>query len=231
VRRAVPLLALALAGCGSAAARELPDPAGPPPSPALTERPAGRELDGAAPAAPVVAGGRTYSLSAAAGAVRVRPECADPVALAGLDRGAKLAVLCGRERSVELYDRRTLERVGSVGAGIGPTGLATDGVELLYVVDSVGEALLVFHLRPRFELIRRVHLGGGPYAIAFDGARRSLWITLNGANRLDNYAAGSRPVIRDTVPMIRGARAVAVDGGVVTVSGHDQRQVLRVRSK
>ena len=41
VRRLAPLLALVLAGCGSAPAAELPAPAGPPVSPALTERPAG----------------------------------------------------------------------------------------------------------------------------------------------------------------------------------------------
>ena len=77
-------------------------------------------------------------------------------------------MLCGRERVLEVYDARTLERLGRTGAGIGPVGLATDGVQLLYVTDVEGDALLVFHLRPRFELIRRVHVIGGPYAISFD---------------------------------------------------------------
>ena len=94
-----------------------------------------------------------------------------------LDRGKQIAVLCGRERVLEIYDTETLKRLGRVGAGIGPTGLATDGVELLYVTDALGEALLVFHLRP-FELIRRVHLGGAPYAIAYDRERWGLWIAL-----------------------------------------------------
>ena len=130
----------------------------------------------------------------------------EPIAVEVLDRGKKVAVLTGRERTLEIYDARTLERVGKTGAGIGPTGLATDGVELLWVTDVKGDALLVFHLRPRFELIRRVHQIGGPYAIAFDRERRGLWITVARTNQLVHYAAGSRPVLRETFPSIRDAR-------------------------
>ena len=103
-------------------------------------------------------------------------------------------MLCGRERVLEVYDARTLERLGRTGAGIGPVGLATDGVQLLYVTDVKGDALLVFHLRPRFELIRRVHVIGGPYAIAFDQERWELddRASADGA-RSCNYAAGKPP--------------------------------------
>ena len=95
----------------------------------------------------------------------------------------------------------------------------------------LGEALLVYHLRP-FELIRRVHLGGGPYAIAYDRERWGLWIALAGANRLVNYAAGTRPVIRETLPSIRDARddhpSPATPSRCVSDS---ERQVLRLRSR
>jgi hypothetical protein len=155
----------------------------------------------------------------------------EPTALALLDRGAKVAVLCGRERVLEVYDAHTLKRLGRTGAGIGPTGLATDGAALLYVTDFEGDALLVFHLRPRFELIRRVHVIGGPYAIAFDKERWGLWIALNRANRLVNYAAGNRPVLRATLPSIPDARAVSVGDDMVTVSSQRRRQVLRLRSR
>ena len=148
-----------------------------------------------------------------------------------LDRGKKIAVLTGRERTLEIYDAKTLERVGKTGAGIGPTGLATDGVEILYVTDVEGDALLVFHLRPRFELIRRVHQIGGPYAIAFDRERWGLWMTLARTNQLVNYAAGSRPVWRETFPSIRDAREVSVVDDVVIVSSERENQVLRVRSR
>jgi hypothetical protein len=100
---------------------------------------------------------------------------------------------------LEVYDARTLQRLGRAGAGIGPVGLATDGVQLLYVTDVEGDALLVFHLRPRFELIRRVHVIGGPYAISFAKDRWELTIELRRAGKVVKYAAGIRPVWRETV--------------------------------
>jgi hypothetical protein len=225
VLRLAPLLALALAGCGSAAAAELPAPAGPPRSPALSEAPAGRvEPGGADPRrgefSVDAARDRLTSPSGASA-----PTCREPVAAEMLDRGARVAVLCGRERVLDIHDARTLERLGRASAGIGPARLATDGVEILYVTDVLGDALLVYHLRP-FELIRRVHLGGGPYAIAYDRERWGLWITLNGANRLVHYSAGNRPVIRESLPSIRDARDVAVGEDEVVVLGRDERQIL-----
>jgi hypothetical protein len=226
VLRLVPLLALALAGCGSAAAAELPAPAGPPRSPALTEPPAGRVDRGpalAVAAAPFEVDRERDRLVKRSG--ESAPTCREPVAAEMLDRGARVAVLCGRERVLDVHDARTLERLGRASAGIGPARLATDGVEILYVTDVLGDALLVYHLRP-FELIRRVHLGGGPYAIAYDRERWGLWITLNGANRLVHYSAGNRPVIRESFASIRGARDIAVGADEVVVLGRDERQIL-----
>ncbi len=232
---------LALAGCGSLAADELPAPAGPPVSPPLTQRPAGEvERPAAASGTVVRDGAREYSVDPRANRLRLRVDGrevaatrtgAEPTQVRLLDRGAKVAVLCTRERVLELYDARTLKRLGKAGAGIGPTSLTTDGVEILYVTDVLGDALLVFHLRPRFELVRRVHVIGGPYAIAFDRERWGLWLALPGANKLANFAAGSRPVWRATVPSIRNARVVSVGADEVTVYGEDARQVVRLRSR
>jgi hypothetical protein len=179
------LLALAvagLAGCGSMAAAELPAPAG---VVAGTQRAAGFSVDPA-----------RDRLTGPSGSA---PTCREPTAVATLDRGARVAVLCGRERVLDVYDARTLKRLGRTGAGIGPVGLATDGVQLLYVTDVDGDALLVFHLRPRFELIRRVHVIGGPYDIAFDKARWELTIGLRRRGQVLKYAAGNRPVLRETL--------------------------------
>lgn len=206
---------LAFAGCGSLSASELPAPAG---AARGAQRAGEFSIDRA----------RDRLRRADGASVQTGRE---PTAVALLDRGAKVAVLCGRERVLEVYDARTLARLGRTGAGIGPTGLATDGVQLLYVTDVKGDALLVFHLRPRLELIRRVHVIGGPYAIAFDKERWGLWITLNRANRLVDYAAGNRPVLRATLPAIPDARAVTVDSDEVTVSSQERRQVLRLRSR
>jgi hypothetical protein len=180
---AVVLVSLAVAGCGSEAVAELPAPAG---------AVAGAQRVGAFSVDPA-----RDRLTRSDGASV--PTGREPTAVALLDHGAKVAVLCGRERVLEVYDARTLRRLGRTGAGIGPVGLATDGVQLLYVTDVEGDALLVFNLRPRFELIRRVHLIGGPYAIAFDKDRWELTIELRRAGKVVKYAAGTRPVWRETL--------------------------------
>jgi hypothetical protein len=178
--RHLPLaLALVLAGCGSLPAAELPAPAG--------------VVGGAQRAGAFRVDPARDRLTGPSGAVAT---CREPTAVATLDRGAKVAVLCGRERVLDVYDAATLRRLGRTGAGIGPVGLATDGVQLLYVTDVEGDALLVFHLRPRFQLIRRVHVIGGPYDISYDHDRWELTIGLKRTGSVVRYAAGSRPVVR-----------------------------------
>jgi hypothetical protein len=215
----------------------MPQPAGAPASPPLKTAPAGEVTDGRQVVKDtVVDGGRTYSidhdgsrLDLAAGALtKSQRTCREPVALAMVDRGDQVAVLCGRERTLDLYDASTLRRLGRVAAGLGPTDLTTNGGHVLYVTDAVGDALLVFR---SLRLVRRLHVPGGPYAIAYDREGHGLWIALAGANQVVNYSGGLRPAIRQTLPSIRNARAVSVESGVVTVFGQDQRQVLHVRAK
>jgi hypothetical protein len=233
VRRLAPLLALVLAGCGSVPAAELPAPAGPPVSAPLTERPAGTVASdefGVSEAEIVTEtvldrAGDRLTLDG-----RSTRTCREPIASAMVERGKQIAVLCGRERVLDLYDTTTLKRLGRVGAGIGPTGLTTNGVELLYVTDVRGNALLVYHTRP-FEFIRRVHLGGGPYAIAYDPGHWGLWIVLAGSNRLVNYAAGARPVPRAEFPSIRNAREVVPTADTIMVRSDSETQLVRRRSR
>ena len=72
--------------------------------------------------------------------------------------------------------------------------MVTDGKDATYVTDALGDALLVYR-RPPFELIRRVHVIGGPYAIAFDRERWALDIELADGDQVVHYAAGCRPVL------------------------------------
>lgn len=164
MRRLVPLLALALALAGCGSLSE--DELPPPAGPP--------------------------SANVAAGAPRLAT-CRDQLATQWLANESQLAVLCGRERSVELYDRDSAKRAGTASAGIGPTAMVTDGKDALYVIDSLGEALLVYRRSP-FQLIRRVHLGGGPYAIEFDRERWQLRISLKDGDGVVHYKAGWRPV-------------------------------------
>jgi hypothetical protein len=164
----LPLLAaFALAGCGSAAPDDLPAPAASPTQTALLDHVGDR----------LAVGDRSART------------CREPIDVTDYDSRRLYAVLCGRARVVQLFDR-SLKPVGSAPAGTGPARIASDGRAVLYVTDAVGESLLVYHLHPRFELIRRVALPGTPSEIAHTGDR--LRITVSG--RELEYADGSRPV-------------------------------------
>ena len=103
-------------------------------------------------------------------------------------------MLCGRERVLEVYDAQHARAAGARPApGSGRSGWRRTASQLLYVTDVEGDALLVFHLRPRFELIRRVHVIGGPYAIAFDSARWGLRITLQRTGQVVELRRGKPP--------------------------------------
>ena len=188
-----------LAGCGSVAdVNEFPPVAGPARAAPLTARPDGRSVRMADARALVTAG---------------------QVAILG--SGRLRAVLLPRERLLELQDARTRKRLGRAPAGVGPTHVVTDGHGLIYVVDTVGDALLVFHVTPRLELTRRVYLPGAPYGVAYDPVRLRLWVTSTRDNVLRELRARGRPAVRRTFAAVRQPDAVAVDPrtGRVSVIG------------
>jgi len=153
------LCALALAGCGSQPAASLPPAAALPDAPPEASPPDGRVVRTAGTAyAPlhdpgvVTAGGRTFAVDRRGNALRVLeggregrrvPTCLEPAAVALAGDGSQVAVLCVRERVLELFDARTLRRTGRANAGSGPVQVASDGGRYLYVTDSVGGSVLV----------------------------------------------------------------------------------------
>jgi DNA-binding beta-propeller fold protein YncE len=198
----LPLCAL-LAGCGSAGAEALPPAATPAPSPPLTAIPDGRVVRG--------------------GAAREPDRTRAP-----LDAGRKVAVVAPRDRVVEVFDVASGERIGRADAGVGPTHVVSDGGGYLWVTDTAGGALLVFHLRPRVELIRRYPLPGSPYGIAIDNRRHRIFVAQTARNQLTELVAGGRPSLVRRYATPRQPRAVEVDEatGRVTVSADGVRQLL-----
>jgi DNA-binding beta-propeller fold protein YncE len=202
VSRGAALLLLVLAaGCGSAAGDELPPPAEPAPSPPLAARP----------------DGRIVPLGAARGLLRA----AEPASRTRLDHGRKVAVVVPRERVVEVFDIASGRRTGRASAGVGPTHAVSDGGGYLFVTDTAGGALLVYHLRPRLELIRRYPLPGSPYGIAIDNRRHRMFVAQTACNQLTELVVGGRPslVRRYATPRQPGAVAVDERTGRVAVAG------------
>jgi DNA-binding beta-propeller fold protein YncE len=151
-----------------------------------------------------------------AGSVPVAAQPGGVVALAG-----ELAVVSVRERRLELFDARTLKRIGSAPAGLGPTHAACLPAGPCYVLDTRGGALLVYSLRPHLEPTRRLYLPGGPYGIALDPVRRRLWVTLPALNQLVELPAHGRPHVLRRFATVRQPDSVAVDerSGRVFVTG------------
>ena len=185
-----PLLSLAvLVGCGSVTSiGELPPAAEPAHSPPLAQRPAGRITS-----------------------VGNAPVATQPGGVAAVNGGRAVAVVSMRERVLEVYDSDTLERIGRAPAGVGPTHVAAGRGSLIYVVDTTGDGLLVFDLRPRLHLTRRLPILGSPYGIASDPVNRRLWVTTTESNQLVELADGARPHRLRGFPAVRQPDTVAVD--------------------
>lgn len=185
----IVVVAAALAGCGSVTdADDLPPAAEPARSPALTERPAGAVVR-----------------------VGTEPGLRKPDERALVDGGRAVAVLSGRERVVEIYDSGTLRRIDRAPAGVGPTHVIAGPGRLVYVVDTTGDGLLVYELRPHLHLTRRLPLLGAPYGIARDPERRRLYVTLTATNQLVELADGARPHRLRSFPTVRQPDSVAVN--------------------
>jgi hypothetical protein len=195
----LPLLAL-VAGCGSVRPDELPPPARPAPSPPLAAAPDGRIVPLRA-ARELLRGARSRTRTL-------------------LDHGRRVAVVSPRERVVQVFDRDG-HRTGRAHAGVGPTHVVSDAGGYLFVTDTAGGALLVYHLRPRLELIRRYPLPGSPYGIAIDNRRHRMFVSQTARNQLTELIVGGRPSLVRRYATPRQPDAVGVDEatGRVAVEG------------
>ena len=144
-----------------------------------------------------------------------------PGGVTPLDEGRRVAVVSVRERVVEVFDVATGERAGRADAGVGPTHAVSDGGGYLFVTDTAGGALLVYHLRPRLELIRRYPLPGSPYGIAIDNRRHRMFVTQTARNQLTELTVGGRPSLVRRYATPRQPNSVAADEatGRVYVTG------------
>lgn len=137
--------------------------------------------------------------------------------------GDKVAVVGVIERMIELFDARTSRSLARIGAGVGPTHLVADRRGRLYVADTEGDAIIVYHVRPRFEQAHRITVRGKPYGLASDLQRDRLWITSTARNELIGFDLASfdnpRPPL--VYPTVRQPNTVAVDprNGRVFVAG------------
>lgn len=179
--------------------------------------------------------GNTLTVIGADGLVeRTISVATQPGGVTSLRGGSLLAIVSVRERVLEIFDARTLERRAVAPAGVGPTHVVCSPEGPCFVTDTQGDALLVFRVGAEgrsLRLSRRVYTAGAPYGIAIDPERGRLWVTLTARNELVELGAHGRPHILQRLPTVRQADTVGVDPstGDVVVTGrrYGQLQVLR----
>jgi DNA-binding beta-propeller fold protein YncE len=204
---------------------------------ALAIQPALRTPAGELPPGAALVLGRTFVADARAAAVvaldrgrptRTLPATIHPGGLVAADFDRRLAVVATRERTLALYDPRTLRRIAQLPAGAGPTNIVAGG-DRLYVADTRGDAILVFATDAAHRSLTRagrlaLPRGSAPYGLALDPVRRRLWITLTARNELVSLPIDGRDGPTRRFPTVRQPDAVAVDSalGTVAVTGRAQ---------
>jgi DNA-binding beta-propeller fold protein YncE len=224
-------------------------PGAPPPAPAvflvpaetgrraLAIEPALRTPSGKRPPSAALVLGRTFVTDARAAAVvaldrgrpsRTLPAIIHPGGLVAADFDRRLAVVAARERTLALYDPRTLRRIAQLPAGAGPTNVVAGG-DRLYVADTRGDAILVYATdAARRALARagriRLPRGSAPYGLALDPVRQRLWVTLTARNELISLPIDGRAGQTRRFSTVQQPDAVAVDSalGTVAVTGRAQ---------
>jgi DNA-binding beta-propeller fold protein YncE len=150
------------------------------------------------------------------------------------------AILNVRADTLTLFDIRTRRRIGTASAGPGATHLVNDDGDL-FVVDTRGNALLEFAVTPptpgvarlALQRIARLVLPGSPFAIAADPARRRVWVTLTGADRVAEISVANvlHPRVVARYPTGGRPDAVKVDArnGAVSVADAATGIVQQIR--
>jgi DNA-binding beta-propeller fold protein YncE len=154
--------------------------------------------------------------------VRQKRIALQPGGLATIDGGRIIVVVAVKQRVIELYDARTLERLASEPAGVGPTHVVCRDEGICYVADTTGRSVLIYEWRDgKLELLRRQYLSSQPYGIALDEDRYRVWVTLPAKNQLVELRARTKSRTGRIYPTVQQPQTVAVDGisGKVFVTG------------
>jgi DNA-binding beta-propeller fold protein YncE len=145
-----------------------------------------------------------------------------------------VGVIAVQGLTLEVFEADTLDSLGRVDAGEGPTHVRAGPGDRFYATDTRGDAVFVYGARPEPEQLDRVSLPGSPYGIAVDPERGHLWVTLTAKQQVvqfDLEGDALREIAR--YPTVRQANTVAVDpaSGRVFVTGkaEGQLQILEPR--
>ncbi len=153
---------------------------------------------------------------------QVVEEIPAPVQPGGIGTSAGAVAVVGvRGRQTKVIDAVSLEELGTLVTGAGPTHVVGDDTRL-FVADTNGDEILVLSVVPEVSEIGRIKVAGAPYGMAIDPVRRQLWVTLTATNRVVALdVSGADPVPVSEFATVRQPNSVAVDPetGTVYVAG------------
>jgi DNA-binding beta-propeller fold protein YncE len=128
------------------------------------------------------------------------------------------------------WSEKTLQPLGSVAIGDGPTHEAPAGHGLLLVNDTRGDEVLLVDPVTR-RVVGRLAMPGTPYGIAVDPAGGRAWITLTATNELVQLAVTGESIhVTNRWPTVQQPNTVAYEPSdrCVFVAGMAQSQLQRV---
>lgn len=140
-----------------------------------------------------------------------------------------VGVVAVRGLGLELFDSESLESLGKIDAGEGPTHTVADPDGRFYVADTRGDAVLVYEAQPELKRVARLPLKeGSPYGIALDPERGHLWVTLTARNTAVQYDINSEePEELARYPTVRQPNTIAVNpaSGRVFIGGRSESRL------
>ena len=139
--------------------------------------------------------------------------------------GDYAAVADVQGNGVWVYDGSTRQQVAQGPVGVKLTHAVAMSGDLAAFADTDGGAVFVERIDPQLSQVAKIEAPGKPYGLAYDAARRRLYITLTASNllRLIDISDATNPRILGDVPTVQQPNSVAVEprSGSVLVTGSD----------
>ncbi len=139
--------------------------------------------------------------------------------------GEYAAVADVQGNGVWVYDGSSHQQVAQGPVGMKLTHAVAMSGDVAAFADTDGGAVFVERIDPQLTQIAKIDAPGKPYGLAYDAARRRLYVTLTAPNlmRVIDTSNAAKPRVLADLPTVQQPNSVAVDprSGAVLVTGSD----------
>jgi YD repeat-containing protein len=139
--------------------------------------------------------------------------------------GDYAAVADVQGNGVWVYGGSTRGQIAQAPVGMKLTHAVAMSGDLAAFADTDGGAVFVEHIGPQLVQIAKIDAPGKPYGLAYDPARRRLYVTLTASNvmRVIDTSDAAEPRVLGDVPTVQQPNSVGIDprSGNVLVTGSD----------